>query len=108
MEEKVVEALGENVVLLRKEAEQQSEGGIIIPDDAQRQQKLGTVYHVGIDVPAHWNLEEGETILFGGYAGHEQEIDGVMYLVVGYKEIAARIHERVLDDPPKSIDWSKA
>jgi chaperonin GroES len=75
------------------ETEQQTVGGIIIPDTAKEKPQQGRVVAVGkgrvndkgevfpLDVKA------GDTVLFGKYAGTEIKIEGKDYLIVREDEV---------------------
>ncbi len=75
------------------EPEQKSIGGIIIPDSAKEKPQQGRVIAVGrgrvndkgevfpLDVQA------GDTVLFGKYAGTEVKIEGKQYLILREDEV---------------------
>jgi chaperonin GroES len=76
-----------------EEAEQKSVGGIIIPDTAREKPQQGRVVAVGTGrvndkgevFPL--DVEAGDTILFGKYAGTEIKIAGREYLIVREDEV---------------------
>lgn len=80
--------LHDNVLVRRLEAEEQQQGGIIIPDTAKEKPQEGQVLAVG---PGK-RLEDGSRrqigvavdnkVLFGKYAGTEITIDGEELLVM--------------------------
>jgi chaperonin GroES len=75
------------------EAEQTSVGGIIIPDTAKEKPQQGRVVAVGkgrvTDKGEVFPLDvkEGDTVLFGKYAGTEIKIEGKEYLIVREDEV---------------------
>ncbi len=79
------------------EAEQQSSGGIIIPDSAKEKPQQGKVVAVGNGkkkddgsvVPL--DIQAGDTILFGKYSGSEVTVDNNEYLIMREDEALAVI-----------------
>lgn len=87
--------LHDRVVVKRIEEEALSAGGIVIPDNAKEKANKGTVIAVGNgkaldngDVRA-LAVKEGDTVLFGQYAGQEVKVDGDKVLVLKEEEIFA-------------------
>lgn len=80
--------LNDNVLIRRLEAEEEQQGGIIIPDTAKEKPQEGQILAVG---PGK-RLEDGtrrqlgvavdNKVLFGKYAGTEITIDGEELLVM--------------------------
>jgi len=90
-----IRPLHDRVLIKRLEEEEQSEGGIIIPDTAKEKPIQGTVIAVGKgkilksgDVIT-LDVKKGEKVLFGKYAGTEVKIDGEEYLLMCEDEILA-------------------
>ena len=79
------------------EAEQQSSGGIIIPDSAKEKPQQGRVVAVGNGkkkddgTVVALDLKAGDTILFGKYAGSEVTVDDNEYLIMREDEALAVI-----------------
>ena len=79
------------------EAEQQSIGGIIIPDSAKEKPQQGQVVAVGNGkkkddgsvVPL--DVKVGDRILFGKYSGNEVTVDDDEYLIMREDEALAII-----------------
>jgi len=75
------------------EAEQTSVGGIIIPDTAKEKPQQGRVVAVGkgrVNDKGEvfpLDVKEGDTVLFGKYAGTEIKIEGKEYLIVREDEV---------------------
>jgi len=94
-----VRPLHDRIIVERIEEEEQSSGGIIIPDTAKEKPQQGKVIAVGkgriekdgkvtpLDVKA------GDTVLFGKYAGQEIKIDGNEYLIVREEEVLGVIEK---------------
>ena len=85
--------LRDRVLVERIEEHEQKVGGIIIPDTAKEKPQQGRVVAVGTgrvndkgDV-SPLDVKEGDTVLFGKYAGTEIKIDGREYLIVREDEV---------------------
>jgi chaperonin GroES len=85
--------LRDRLLVERVEEQEQRIGGIIIPDTAKEKPQQGRVVAVGKgrvnDKGEVFPLDvrEGETILFGKYAGSEIKIDGKEYLILREEEV---------------------
>jgi chaperonin GroES len=85
--------LRDRLLVERVEEQEQRIGGIIIPDTAKEKPQQGRVVAVGSgrvnDKGEVFPLDvkEGETILFGKYAGSEIKIDGKEYLILREDEV---------------------
>jgi chaperonin GroES len=85
--------LHDRILVERVEEQEQRVGGIIIPDTAKEKPQQGRVVAVGRGrrtdkgeiVPL--DVKEGDTVLFGKYAGAEIKIDGKEYLIVREDEV---------------------
>ena len=90
-----IKPLGDKIVVKRLEAEGKTKGGIVLPDSAKEKPKQGEVIAVGTGKV----LESGETqkpqvqvgdkILFGSYAGTEVTVDGAEYLIMSESDVLA-------------------
>jgi chaperonin GroES len=85
--------LRDRILVERVEEHEQRVGGIIIPDTAREKPQQGRVVAVGKgrindkgDV-FPLDVKEGDTVLFGKYAGSEIKIDGREYLIVKEDEV---------------------
>ena len=85
--------LSDRVVVKRLDAEQTTSGGIIIPDSAKEKPMEGQVVAVG---PGKQNdngdrieldVNEGDKVLFGKYAGSEVNVDGEDHIILREDEI---------------------
>jgi chaperonin GroES len=84
--------LADRVVVQPQEAEQTTKAGLIIPDTAKEKPQQGKVLAVGpgrvengtkIDM----SVKEGDTVLYGKYAGTEITIDGDDVLIMRESDI---------------------
>ncbi len=85
-----IKPLADRVVVQAGEAEETTASGIIIPDTAKEKPQKGTVVAVGTgkkDEPL--TVKEGDTVLYGKYAGTEISIDGNDYLIMRESDIFA-------------------
>ncbi len=90
-----VEPLGDKVVVRRLEAEEQTAGGIVLPDSAHDKPKEGRVLSVGdgrllpdgTRIPHQ--VKEGDRVLFTSYAGTEVVVDNEELLIMSEEEILA-------------------
>ena len=85
--------LHDRVVVRRIDAEQKTQGGIIIPDTAQEKPQEGEVVSAG---PGALNergervpmeLKAGDRVLFGKWSGTEVRIDGQDLLIMNEADI---------------------
>ncbi len=87
--------LGEKVVVKRLEAEQQTAGGIVLPDTAREKPQQGRVLSVGDGrlladgTRARHQVSEGDRVLFGSYAGSEVVVNGEELLILNEDDILA-------------------
>lgn len=79
--------LGERVLVERLEEESKTSSGIIIPDNAKEKPLMGKVKAISAKVAEEKTLKEGDTIVFGKYAGSEIKLDNVEYIVLESKDI---------------------
>lgn len=88
-----VRPLYDRVIVKRVESEAKSKGGLFLPDAAQEKPSEGVILAVG-----HGRLgkdgdlsplavKEGDTVLFGKYAGTEIKVDGEERLVLREDDI---------------------
>jgi len=85
-----IQPLADRVVVEPAAAETTTASGIIIPDNAQEKPQRGTVVAVGnrkADEPL--TVKEGDTVLYGKYAGTEVTIDGADVLIMRESDIFA-------------------
>lgn len=89
--------INDNVVVQPAEAEEQTAGGIVLPDTARERPREGRVLSVGdgATLPDGRRIEppvsEGDRILFSRYAGNEVTVDGEELLVMKESDIMAKL-----------------
>ena len=84
--------LHDRVIVKPAPAEEKTAGGIIIPDNAKEKPQRGTVIAAGPgkkDEPM--TVKNGDTILYGKYAGTEVSFEGEDYLIMRESDILAVI-----------------
>ena len=85
--------LRDRILVERVEEQEQRVGGIIIPDTAKEKPQQGRVVAVGkgrVNEKGEvfpLDVKEGETVLFGKYAGSEIKIEGKEYLIIREEEV---------------------
>lgn len=85
-----VTPLHDRVIVKPAPAEEKTAGGIIIPDTAKEKPQRGTVIAAGPgkkDEPV--TVKNGDTVLYGKYAGTEIQIEGEDYLIMRESDILA-------------------
>jgi len=91
-----IKPLGDRIVIRRFEAEEKTEGGILLPDSARNKPQKGKVLHVG---PGHLlkdgsrrplQVKEGDIVLFTNWAGDEfKESRGEDVLLMREEDVLA-------------------
>ena len=85
-----IKPLADRVVVQAAEAEETTASGIIIPDTAKEKPQKGTIVATGKkDEPL--TVKEGDSVLYGKYAGTEITIDGNDYLIMRESDVFAII-----------------
>ena len=85
-----VTPLHDRVIVKPAPAEEKTSSGLIIPDTAKEKPQRGTVVAAGPgkkDEPV--TVKEGDTVLYGKYAGTEIQINGNDYLIMRESDILA-------------------
>lgn len=78
----------DRVVVKPADAEEKTEGGIIIPDTAKEKPQKGKIVAVGPGKDGNaMTVAEGDIVLYGKYAGTEFQFEGVDYLVMKEDDI---------------------
>ena len=96
--------LHDRIVVRRIEEGETVRGGIIIPDTAKEKPQEGEVIAVGKGKKNEegkvfpLDVQEGDRILFGKYAGTEIKIDGEEFLIMREEEVLG-----VLSGAAKSV-----
>ena len=87
-----IQPLADRVLVRPAAAEEKTVGGIIIPDSAKEKPLRGTVLAVGNGTKDEaMVLKEGDTILYGKYAGTELEFDGEKLLIMRQSDVLAKL-----------------
>ena len=85
--------LHDRVIVRPAPAEEKTAGGIIIPDTAKEKPQRGIVVAVGAgkkDEPI--TVKEGDSVLYGKYAGTEIKLDGQDLLMMRESDILAIVY----------------
>lgn len=86
--ESTPKAVGENVLIDPKEDKPRN--GVIVPDSAKEQPKIGTVISVGSKVD---EIKPGDVVFFEHWYGKEYKRDGKTYIVVEQSHILVKESE---------------
>jgi chaperonin GroES len=92
MAEKInIEPLGARVLVLPLEGEDQTPGGVLLPETAKEKPQQGTVEAVGDEEEMVTDLKVGDRVLFPKYTGTEIKFQGKTYLLMNEDDVLARI-----------------
>lgn len=92
-----INPLGDRVVVKPSEADEQTEGGIILPDTAKEKPQKGEVIAVGPGKKSDtgetipMEVKKGDTVIYGKYSGTEFNFEGDEYLIMHENDILAVI-----------------
>lgn len=87
-----IKPLADRVLISPAAAEEVTMSGIIIPDSAKEKPLKGTVLAAGKGTKdEEMILKEGDTVLYGKYAGTEIELEGQKYLIMRQSDVLAVI-----------------
>ena len=85
-----VKPLADRVLVEPAAAEEKTAGGIIIPDTAKEKPQKGKIVAVGNGKPdEQMTVKEGDTVLYGKFAGTEINIEGKDYLIMRESDLFA-------------------
>ena len=95
-----IKPLSDRVLVLRIEEDEQTSGGIIIPDTAKEKPQEGKVVAAGpgrLDengkkIPM--SVKKNDRILFGKYAGTEIQIEGVEHIIMREDDILGVLEKK--------------
>ena len=88
-----IRPLHDRVVVRRKEEEEKTAGGIVLPGNAKEKPSQGEVLAVGngriLDngETRALELKVGDTVVFGQYAGNTVKVDGEELLIMSENDI---------------------
>ena len=89
--------LDDRVVVEPMEAEEMTEGGIVLPDTAKEKPQRGTVIAVGpgklLDSGERGTLSVavGDEVIYGKYSGSEVEVNGKELKILRESDILAKV-----------------
>ena len=87
-----IKPLADRVRINPTPAEEVTMSGIIIPDSAKEKPLKGTVIATGNGTKdEEMVLKNGDTVLYGKYAGTEIELEGEKYLIMRQSDVLAVI-----------------
>jgi len=87
-----IKPLGDRVVIKRVEAEEKTQGGLILTSAAKEQPQVAEIVAVGPgtkDEPME--LKVGDKVIFGKYAGTDVKYQGEEYTIMHQSDILAVI-----------------
>jgi len=90
-----IKPLGDKVLVKRLEAEEKTEGGIVLPDTAREKPQQGEVVDVGRGRAlkdgsyADFTVKKDDRVIFSSYAGTDVKFDGEEYLIMSEEDILA-------------------
>ncbi|MBQ9973221.1 MAG: co-chaperone GroES [Firmicutes bacterium] len=85
-----IRPLGTRVVMKRFEAEEKSQGGIILTSTAKEQPQIAEIVAVGPGTADEkMELAVGDKVIFSKYAGTEIKYQGVEYMIMNQNDILA-------------------
>ena len=93
-----IKPLDDRVVVEPLEAEEKTQGGIVLPDSAKEKPTKGKIISVGdgklLDSGKRAALlvKKGDKVLYGKYAGTEITVGGKDYLILKENDILAKIN----------------
>ncbi|MEQ9265278.1 MAG: co-chaperone GroES [Balneolaceae bacterium] len=87
-----IKPLGDRVLVKADAAEEVTSSGLYIPDTAKEKPQQGTVVAVGPGKVENGNkidltVKEGDSVLYGKYAGTEVTLDGEEFLIMRESDI---------------------
>jgi len=87
-----IKPLADRVIIEPAAAEEKTAGGIIIPDTAKEKPSKGTVVAVGPGTKENpITVKNGDTVLYGKYAGTEISYEDNDYLIMRESDLVAII-----------------
>lgn len=108
MQDLHIRPLGDLVFVKRMEKEEEkTEGGIIIPDSAQKRSTQGTVIAVGPGKPLEdgghlaTGLNPGDEVFFARFSGTEITVNGDVYLFLRADEVFGVLEDVVPQESAK-------
>lgn len=89
-----IKPLGTRVVIKRVEAEEKTQGGIILAAQAKEQPLMAEVMAVGPGTKDEkMELAVGDKVVFAKYGGTDIKFEGEEYIIMKQEEILAKIEK---------------
>ena len=93
-----IKPLGDRVVVRPQEADEKTAGGLFIPDTAKEKPQRGTVVAVGPGkvengTKVDMSVKEGDTVLYGKYAGTEITLGDEEVMIMRESDILGIVNE---------------
>lgn len=94
----IFKPLGDRVAVKPQPAEEKTAGGLYVPDTAKEKPQRGTVVAVGEGRVENGeriqlSVKEGDSVLYGKYAGTEITLDGEDLLIMKESDLLGRIED---------------
>ncbi|MFI3294623.1 MAG: co-chaperone GroES [Rikenellaceae bacterium] len=87
-----IKPLADRVLIEPIAAQEKTASGLFIPETAKEKPLQGTVIAVGAGTAdVTMEVKEGDTVLYGKYAGTEITVEGTDYLIMKQNDILAII-----------------
>lgn len=87
-----IKPLGTRVVIKKVEAEEKTQGGIILTSSAKEQPQMAEVVAVGPGTKDElMEVKAGEKVIFSKYAGTEVKYQGEEYTIMSQSDILATV-----------------
>ena len=84
----MMKPINDRVVVKPAQAEEKTQGGIIIPDTAKEKPQRGEIVAVGPGKDGNlMTVAVGDVVLYGKYAGQELSYEGSDYLIMREDDI---------------------
>jgi chaperonin GroES len=87
--------LNDRILVKRRDEDQKSAGGILIPDNAREKPQQGDVMAAGPGAQLDngdvrpMAVKTGDRVLFGKYSGSEVKLDGEEYVIMREEDVLA-------------------
>jgi chaperonin GroES len=91
----LLKPLGDRIIVKAVSAQEMTAGGIVLPDSAQEKPQEGDVIAIGPGSQLEsgkkmpMDVEIGDRIIYGKYAGTEVKIGGAEYVIVRQEDVLA-------------------
>jgi chaperonin GroES len=87
--------LNDRILVKRRDEDEKTAGGILVPDSAKEKPQQGDVVAVGPGARLDngdvrpMAVQAGDRVLFGKYAGSEVKVDGEEYVIMREEDVLA-------------------